>query len=101
MKLSEAIREGAKLRPQAYRDYFKEGGSCALGAAYEITHGQFEFQIGGSISVQLDNDFPALNAPYVDHVLGEITIRHAITTRNDNLHWTREQIADWLEAQGF
>ncbi len=40
MKLSQAIREGAKLRPQATRAYFKvnEEGvlcSCVLGAALE------------------------------------------------------------------
>jgi hypothetical protein len=24
-----------------------------------------------------------------------------IADRNDNMGWTREQIADWLEAQGY
>ena len=35
MQLSEAIRLGAMLRPQAYGHYFIRGGSCAMGAAYE------------------------------------------------------------------
>lgn len=44
MKLSEAIRKGAALRPQAFRGFFRENsgsildrtfGSCALGAACE------------------------------------------------------------------
>jgi hypothetical protein len=34
-KLSEAIRIGATKRPQCTGDYFDNGGSCALGAAWE------------------------------------------------------------------
>lgn len=35
MKLSEAIRLGAMLRPQGFGHVLKDGRSCALGAAYE------------------------------------------------------------------
>ena len=33
MRLSEAIRLGAMLRPQAFRPLFTDDGACALGAA--------------------------------------------------------------------
>jgi hypothetical protein len=38
-ELADAILEGAKRRPQAFGSYFTwDGGSCALGAAYEGIH---------------------------------------------------------------
>jgi hypothetical protein len=33
MRLSEAIRLGAMMRPQAFRNLLTDDGACALGAA--------------------------------------------------------------------
>lgn len=35
LRLSEAIRIGARIRPQCTSDLFHNGKSCVLGAAYE------------------------------------------------------------------
>src|ERR1700741_3225132 len=39
LKLSEAMRIGARLRPQCSGYLFNNGASCALGAAYEAVYG--------------------------------------------------------------
>ena len=99
MKLSEAIRQGAAIRPQAYRDYctrLPDGGyaTCALGAAYEALTGQLP---------------PSAYGP-VDHVdlflrgkYGEAYSirRDAIVECNDEDRLSREEIAAQLEARGL
>lgn len=106
MKLSQAIRKGAKLRPMAYGEFFhwdrnKCMGSCALGAAYEAITGSkqaFPWDIAGAIG--------AATGVILDErkVFFEGQIRYldrAITYANDTLKWTREAIADWLEGEGY
>ena len=89
MKLSEAIRAGAKLRPQAFFMMFDGVGSCALGAAYEAVTGKV-----------LDDFFVVswsllgLSPGVLDHNLWK-----AITEMNDKKRMTREEIADWVEEQ--
>ena len=85
MKLSEAIRIGAKLRPQSFRGFFRDGGSCALGAAVHAKTGR------------ASPDFPTNWEEFFgvpNGLCGEII------NLNDRKGWTREQIADWLESQG-
>jgi hypothetical protein len=95
LQLSEAIRLGAMLRPQVKRSYFREGGSCALGAALEST--------GMNVSATTDREIaarwpicdqlvqcPVFLRPYLDK-LGYI-----IVELNDVHGWTREAIADWV-----
>lgn len=112
-KLSELIREGAKLRPQGFGDYFTsnddlEDCSCALGAALEILTGTYGYEIHNhpSLSGKL-GEFLATNAG-IDAVVShpqlewqKTTIFKAVVILNDELRWTREQIADWLEARGY
>ena len=92
MKLSQAIRVGAMYRGQCTGTWFKDGRSCALGAAWEGLHGYGARQpekpsdYGNSLMI-------ALGAP--PNLLG------AITNLNDRSGWTREGIADWLESQGY
>ena len=96
LKLSEAIRIGARLRPQGFGALFRNGESCAWGAAYEAIcgypgHGVFGFSdshAGRMIGNVLSEYFPGIAADYVYE-------------RNDSEHMTREQIADWLESQGY
>lgn len=39
MRLSEAIRLGAMLKPQGFGSYFRHGATCAMGAAIEAVGG--------------------------------------------------------------
>lgn len=89
LKLSEAIRIGAQIRPQCKGRAFRDGGSCAMGAAYEAMTG----------NVWPEDDFG--NFPLIMHDFGAPTsIVMRVTNMNDN-GMTREQIADWLESQGY
>lgn len=105
MKLSEAIREGAKLRPQAFGAYFDEKNcSCALGAASEGSGFQYE-RTRGSVTARfaklekhLRQHFPMLWQPQNESMATDLW--YAISERNDE-GITREEIADWLEEQGL
>lgn len=87
MKLSEAIRLGAMMRRKAIGAAFKDGGSCALGAALE------------SIGYPYNPNFrDTLNA-IQDHwpwfsVFNYLQITH----KNDCRHYTRNQIADFIQS---
>jgi hypothetical protein len=93
LKLSEAIRKGARLRPQGTGWWHRDGKSCALGAAYEALTGRITNDYSGvtleTIHI-MATAFPAFYA-----------LTHEIGKMNDIQHLTREQIADWLEAQGL
>ena len=87
LKLSEAIRIGAKLRGQCVNAYFKKGRSCAIGAAAEAMFGVNE------------DTFSTMHAEVIlrtitTHIASEVLIR------NDEGE-SREQIADWLEGLGY
>lgn len=108
LSLSAAMRIGAALRPKCRVSMFAHGGSCALGAAYE---GRFGYQAdtGGSNDPRYD----ALKAEYPELTRVGDDGRHlwqTIYAMNDSNGWndirgkdvyTREQIADWLESQGY
>ncbi len=97
MRFSEAIRIGARLRPQAMFHWFNKGRSCALGAAMEALTGR---------TVLLDVN-PVKNAypwawmfatticPVCHQRLSNVAV--TITHLNDHHGWSREVIADWLE----
>lgn len=108
MKLSEAIRKGATLRPRAHGNYFvalEVGGigSCALGAAWEAVHGDMVCAQGW-----LCKDFPILARPISDFPNSMLTycsclcpperdIHTLIWTLNDKIGCKRERIADIVE----
>jgi hypothetical protein len=123
--LSAAIRAGALLRPQAFREYFMrhEGGevrSCTMAAAWEglgnVAPGSDEVpgltgkpedwqRFAGSLKTQLVIRWPILaqtwEGPwYGDEVAeGRPSLFTYITQYlNDKLGLSREQIADWLES---
>lgn len=92
-KLSEAIRIGAKMLPPSKpgaRTYFQDGcRACALGAAWYALTGQIERDgvlIGERICRLVGID------PLVREKASEFFETGAMT---------REQVADWLEAQGY
>lgn len=92
-KLSEAIRIGAKIRPQGFTDLFADGKSCALGAAYEGATGSMcaNYEYG-----KITKQFPVIGNGSSLNSLGEKIYR-----MNDYQRKTREQIADWLAEQGY
>lgn len=107
LKLSGAIRIGAKLRPQAKQYLFENGKSCALGAAYEVVYGypgdgvlSFPSSHSGMdpkdcaewLGNRLSRAFPEIR-----RLPGGV---QDVWEKNDH-GWTREQIADWLESQGY
>ena len=101
MKLSEAMREGAKLRPQGFGSHFpgyhkhgEEGcTSCALGAAMEAAGiGPDAWHAWPAGQYTLAETFPH---GYDYDIVGRVL------DMNDKERKTREEIADWLEGQGL
>lgn len=100
MRLSEAIRLGAMLKPQAFGGLFKNGGSCALGAALDAIGASLG--VGFRYRLELFDDASAIDAGrcpqcgrFVD-VRGLGLVDSMITHLNDQHHWTREAIADFV-----
>ena len=108
MKLSEALRIGAKLRPQAFGCFFEGDGenpvcSCALGAIYEATFGLPDkldeyspCRVDYINKDALIDDYPEL----ILEVDGE-ELYYLISHLNDGDGMEREAIADWLESEGY
>jgi hypothetical protein len=91
-KLSEAIRAGAKLRPQCSGSYQFDGKSCAYGAAAEVL---------GVDPLELHKGrIRGFNYNKAEEMAFIKTYGIAITTANDS-GMTREAIADKLEAIGY
>jgi hypothetical protein len=97
MKLSHAIREGAKLKPQSIWEHKHVGSSCALGAAADIVG--CTIRDGGD--ERLLAYFPELAnpVPAVDEVPPG-TLRKLICSLNNGGR-TRERIADMVEELGY
>ncbi len=105
MRLSTAIRKGIDRFPwQLTQDYFKVNRACALGCAIYTVYGCPD----ESMIDELVDDFPELwESEY--HVRPPQLAAHHITDNlkdvivilNDDIGWTREQIADWLESEGL
>lgn len=88
LKLSDAIRIGAKLRPQCFGVYATRYGTCAIGAALEAT-GRAPDQ--HCIAIEDVAGFFGITQNLIVQVVG----------KNDVDHMTREEIADWLESIGY
>lgn len=108
MKLSEAIQEGAKIRPQEYGRYYSPQGypctgSCALGAAHEAATGNIsQTMYARMITQALLQSFPCLNEAVEHPITGKTYgLDEVIVHLNDKAQWTREQIAEWLEGLGY
>lgn len=101
MKLSDAIRLGAMLRPQAFGRAFRDQGSCAFGAALEATGMKYNgrrrrIDVFVAERWAWADDGQATRCPECRGVFasgaGEIVVH-----LNDTHLWTREQIAAWVE----
>jgi hypothetical protein len=104
MKLSEAIRLGAMLKPQRFGGLYVDSGTCALGAAMDAIGALPKKQ---SVICSDAEWEPALRLwgglldRRVAHPVNaspEDLVCHVITNLNDSHKWTREQIADWVET---
>lgn len=99
LKLSAAMRIGARMRPQGYFRLFNAGRTCALGAACDGVGVRPDYE-------ELENAFPQVysirvsNVPGADVPLEEVLLWEAIGFMNDTGS-TREAIADWLESKGL
>lgn len=118
-KLSEAMREGAKQRPQAFGEYRlieEHNGSlvsctCALGAAYEGMTGELPpappstlWEDGCLVERILlrktgISRLDRIVSPAEPIVMGFVF--EIVSSLNDDHRWTREKIADWLESHGL
>jgi hypothetical protein len=113
MRLSEAIRLGAMLRPQGFHDFIQDLGagivvSCALGAAAEAIGSSAVAVFGpfadtDDLVGELDAAFGTLlntkrrGCPSKGCGVRRVTA-NVIAHLNDDHRWTREQIADWVES---
>lgn len=100
MKLSEAIRLGAMLKPQIIGNYFNDVGTCALGGAYDAI-GKL-MACGSDMHspvwplIEAEAKCPACKPPRYSLVNYPRCVGQVITHLNDDHRWTREQIADWV-----
>jgi hypothetical protein len=101
-ELAEAILSGAERRPrQSFGMYFgPEGGSCALGAAYDGVY-RLPESVRGTHPTRMDRFFHCLENVSKRCPAGcrkQVPIAALIVHLNDDHRWTREQIADWLRG---
>lgn len=101
MKFSEAIREGCKVteptRGSMFR--FQDGkiSACALGAG---VIGLGYIPIANSIGLVRDKDGMRESAYDVaGSIIGNI--KGVVMGKNDVEQMSREEIADWLEGEGY
>lgn len=129
MKLSEAIRNGAQKNPQAFLFFVAEGYgeelcTCALTAAgvatgLEETHPlqeilsvrddtaadwvlhfvseKFNIPLGESPTIKCT----VTNCRDIEAMIGVIDVFRLVIHLNDIHSWTREEIADYLEKEGY
>lgn len=93
LRLSEAIRLGATMRPQAFRTLVTDDGACALGAALLAVGARPEEAVRSAL-----NRWPWASTVNADcpGCGRSRTVFRVITHLNDRHRWTREQIAKWV-----
>lgn len=103
IETARLMREGAKLRPQGYHEFFSvvDGvvRSCALGAMYEAKTGALsssltDLSVFGLCELDILRTTKVLHPTYGEIHYLEYTVGHL----NDYKEWTREAIADWVEG---
>ena len=108
MRLSEAIRLGAMLRPQVSGSLFKDGGSCVLGAMLEATGTEYDedFHLYTAALYarwpwSKEKRFTCPECDWLDwqgnkHAHLESVLIHLNNSNFMDHRWTRERIADWV-----
>lgn len=101
MKLSEAIRLGAMLKPQGFGLLNDGDATCALGAAHHAA-GIIVYDDQVKASIHALRRWPVLgvktNMPIAGYRQCLCRVDTMIVTLNDEERWTREQIAEWVEG---
>lgn len=106
MKLSQAIRRGARRSYQVFNDYGDgHGGTCAMGAAL-LGSGHLAIKdiYGKSRSFPEMFHFQVLFAKTLFKLVvcpvctGAGEAGNIVVHLNDNHKWSRERIAGWLES---
>ncbi len=90
MKLSEAIRLGATLRPQGFGAFNTDEGTCAIGAAFNA--------IGKDAEIEQVEEWNDLILHRFECPVCDRRAHSTIVHLNDFHRWTREQIASWVES---
>lgn len=99
MKLSEAIRLGAMLRPQAFYTAFDGHGTCAWGSAFEANGYRPICRTDKWCPLWCNNPWKKLfEISRQCPVCADRISSDAIAHLNDTHKWTRECIADWVET---
>lgn len=109
LKLSEAIRLGAMLKPQSRTNMIdRDGGTCALGSAldaigelpsYETWSGMPSTAACEVLVNALWRAWPMLRSTVTHPLDGmEWSVGAIVPSLNDDYRWTREAIADWVET---
>lgn len=94
-ELATLIREGCKLRPrQALRSYYERGAACAMGAAYLAAGGRPRGDMAEAWVLRMSS-LPIAACPQCRQ---RMAIGGLVEHLNDVHEWSREHIADWLEA---
>jgi hypothetical protein len=95
VRLSEAIRLGAMMTPQAFRTLLTADGACALGAALLAAGAPAERDLRGAGTLWPWAFTVSANCPSCrrSHLVSGV-----ITHLNDTHRWTREQIARWVSG---
>lgn len=103
LRLSEAMRLGAMLKPQAFGVFhsWRSQGTCAQGAALDAV-GELMFYAGAAFAMKMAmyRLFPILRCS------GECPgcqkhfekLRHVVRHLNNDHRWSRERIADWVST---
>ena len=107
MRLSDAIRLGAMLKPQAFGDFTDGVGTCAFGAANEALGRPADHEIVDEWAAlcRAESCCPCCGQRPGSLVLDDYELPNTaalIVHLNDDHVWTREAIADWvatIEAQ--
>ncbi len=95
MRLSEAIRLGAMMKPQAFRVLVTDDGACALGAALLAVGAVAERNARAVFDRWPWASAVSASCPKCRRSSLVIGV---ITHLNDNHRWSREQIALWVAA---
>jgi|KBSSwiStaDraftv2_1062776.scaffolds.fasta_scaffold514580_3 hypothetical protein len=107
MKLSDAIRLGAMIRPKISGYFFKDGASCAQGAALEASGTAYDDDVERSFDhgLRVRQLWPEACGLYVrcpacgGSLMPLLYVIAHLNNENSTGHgWTREAIADWVET---
>ena len=104
MKMSEAMRKGAKKSYQAFHTLYKSG--CHQSHPYACAIGAMAIGFGFKKCDIIDRDYSDIDSRLgtkVEHPINGslLRIEDIIISLNDTHQWNRGRIARWLEKIGF